>query len=76
MGTIFGVIVGYALGTQAGKDGWKELKDAWATIRSSEEVRDLLSGGMAIVGQLLERGSGLAGEVLRAKGGDELRRAA
>jgi hypothetical protein len=76
MGTIFGVIVGYALGTQAGKDGWKELKDAWTTIRNSEEVRDLLSGGLALAGQVLGRGGDLAGELIRAKGGDELRRAA
>lgn len=76
MGTILGVIVGYTLGTQAGKDGWKELKEAWATIYSSQEVRDLLSGGLAIAGQLLERGGGLAGEALRVKGGGELRRAA
>jgi hypothetical protein len=64
MGTIIGVLVGYVLGTQSGKEGWQETKAAWATIRQSEELRDLLAGGVSLardsVGQVL-RGNGVLG---------------
>ena len=41
MGVIIGVIVGYVMGTKSGEQGLEELKDAWKTIRSSEEARDI-----------------------------------
>jgi hypothetical protein len=43
MGTVMGFVLGYMLGTKAGDQGYKELREAWATISSSEEVRDILS---------------------------------
>jgi hypothetical protein len=55
MGVVIGVMVGYALGSRAGADAWPELEEAWKTIVSSEEVRDLVSGGVAIARDLLER---------------------
>ncbi len=55
MGVIIGVIVGYALGAQAGPDAWTEIEDAWHTIYTSEEVRDLLAGAGGIVRQVVEK---------------------
>ncbi|HEY1653230.1 MAG TPA: hypothetical protein VGG09_15195 [Acidimicrobiales bacterium] len=55
MGVIIGVIVGYALGAKAGPDAWTEIEDAWHTIYTSEEVRDLVAGGADIIRQVLEK---------------------
>jgi hypothetical protein len=55
MGVIIGVIVGYALGSRSGPEGWSELEDAWRTIYTSEEVRDLVSGTADIVGEVLKK---------------------
>jgi hypothetical protein len=55
MGVIIGVLVGYAMGTRAGSGGWAELEDAWHTITTSEEVRDLIEGGLSIAKDVLGR---------------------
>ncbi|HEY6473855.1 MAG TPA: hypothetical protein VIY26_13265 [Acidimicrobiales bacterium] len=55
MGVIIGVIIGYALGSRAGPEGWAELQDAWHTIYTSEEVRDLVSGAADIAGEVLKK---------------------
>ena len=47
MGALFGFIVGYLLGTREGQRGYGEIKDAWHTIRTSDESRDLISRGLA-----------------------------
>jgi hypothetical protein len=57
VGTIIGVVVGYALGTRAGDDGWTEFRDAWKVISSSEEVRDMVSAGLSMTREFLGRGS-------------------
>jgi hypothetical protein len=57
MGTLVGVVVGYALGTRAGEQGWTEFYDAWKVISSSDEVRDLIAGGFSVAKDLLGRGS-------------------
>jgi hypothetical protein len=57
MGVIVGVVVGYAFGTRAGEQGWQEFKDAWKVISTSEEVRDMVTGGFSIARDLLARGS-------------------
>jgi hypothetical protein len=75
MGAIVGVVIGYALGTRAGEEGWEELRDAWKTITSSEEVRDIVSGGFLMARQLLQRGGAILAERLEGSGGG-LRRAA
>ena len=56
MGTVIGVVVGYALGTRAGEQGWEEFRESWKVITSSEEVRDLISGGLSMARQLIGRG--------------------
>jgi hypothetical protein len=55
MGVIIGVIVGYALGSKAGPDAWSELEEAWRTISTSEEVRDLVSGAVDMVSQVVKK---------------------
>jgi hypothetical protein len=77
VGVIIGVVVGYALGTRAGEEGWAEFKDAWKVISTSEEVRDLISAGFSVSRDLLGRGSGLLAGVLGgSEPGAKLRRAA
>jgi hypothetical protein len=70
MGTIIGVVVGYALGTRAGDEGWEEFKDAWKVISTSEEVRDLLAAGFSIGREFLSRGTEVFIEVLGQNGHD------
>ena len=57
MGVIVGVVVGYAFGARAGDKGWEEFKQAWKVISTSEEVRDMVVGGLAVARELLVRGS-------------------
>ncbi|MDQ6617068.1 MAG: hypothetical protein M3083_20575 [Actinomycetota bacterium] len=57
MGTIVGLVIGYALGTRAGENGWVEFRDSLKTITTSEEVRDLVSVGFSIARDLLQRAS-------------------
>jgi hypothetical protein len=64
MGVVIGVMVGYALGSRAGADAWPELEDAWKTIVASEEVRDLVSGGLSLARDLLGRRGELIAGVL------------
>ena len=64
MGAIVGVIIGYTLGTRAGEQGWVELRDAWSVIASSEEVRDLLAGGLSIAKEMLARGTEMLSDML------------
>jgi hypothetical protein len=62
MGALFGFVAGYIVGVRAGPQAFEELKDAWQTIRESEEVKELLAGGLAIVGDLLSRGRDLVSD--------------
>ena len=75
MGTVMGFVLGYLLGTKAGDEGYKELRDAWATISSSEEVRDILAGGLSTLGELLKQGRGVLAERLASGSGEGLRAA-
>ena len=63
MGTMLGVVIGHVLGTRAGEKGYDELRDAWNTIRSSDEVKDMVAGGFSIARGLLQRG----GEMLATR---------
>jgi hypothetical protein len=68
MGVIIGVIVGYVMGAKSGDQGLEELKEAWATIRSSEEAKELMTGGLAMAASLVSRGGGMLVERLQASG--------
>jgi hypothetical protein len=77
MGVVIGVLVGYALGSRAGAEAWPELEEAWRTIVSSEEVRDLVSGGVSLARDLVERRGELIAGLLGVPDPDaRLRRAA
>jgi hypothetical protein len=77
MGVVIGVLVGYAIGSKAGSEAWPELEEAWKTIVASEEVRDLLSGGVSLARDLLSRrGDLIAGVLGLSDGSDRLRQAA
>jgi hypothetical protein len=58
MGTVLGVVIGYVLGVRAGEHGWDELRDAWDVISTSEEVRDLLAGSLAMGRDMMARAAG------------------
>jgi hypothetical protein len=64
MGVVIGVLVGYAFGSKAGSEAWPELEEAWKTIVASEEVRDLLAGGLSLAQDLLARRGELIAGVL------------
>ena len=63
MGVIIGVIVGYVMGARSGEQGLEELKEAWTTIRSSDEARELIAGGLSMAASLISRG----GDMLAAR---------
>ena len=69
MGVIIGVIVGYVMGTKSGDRGLAELKDAWNTIRTSDEAREIMAGGLSMAASLISRGGGLLAERPQPSGG-------
>ncbi len=69
MGVVIGVVVGYALGTRAGEDGWTEFRDAWKVIATSEEVRDMATGGFSVARGLVGRSSERLADALGGSGG-------
>lgn len=77
MGAIVGVVIGYALGTRAGPDGWTNVKEAVKVIRSSDEAKDLVTTAFSVVRDILGKGSEiLAGALGGSDGGAGLRQAA
>lgn len=64
MGTMIGFVLGYVLGTRAGEEGWNELLHSWKTISSSDEVKELVSGGLSVARDFLQQGAGIAAERL------------
>jgi len=62
MGAVVGFAVGYLLGTQAGREGLEELVASWKVISESDEVRDLVAGGMAAARDLVAHGRGALAE--------------
>jgi hypothetical protein len=56
---VIAFLVGYIFGARAGEEGLEELKDAWKTISSSGEVKDLLAGGFSIARDIVSRGGGI-----------------
>ena len=77
MGTVIGVLIGYAFGTRAGDEGWTEFRESWKVIASSEEVRDLMGTGLTMAREILGKGSkGLGGVFASSATSVALRRAA
>ncbi|HEY6624150.1 MAG TPA: hypothetical protein VIX85_09980 [Acidimicrobiales bacterium] len=74
MGAMIGFVLGYVLGTRAGEQGWNDLVESWRTISSSDEVRDILVGGLSIARDYLRQGAGMMADRLdRDEGGSGLR---
>ena len=74
MGVIIGVVVGYVMGSRAGPDAWSELEEAWQTIISSEEVQDLVAGGISMARDLLSRRTEILASVLGGANSDSILR--
>lgn len=69
MGVLIGVIVGYVMGAKSGEQGLTELKEAWATIRASEEAREIVAGGLSMAAGLISRGGGMLADRLQQSSG-------
>jgi hypothetical protein len=76
MGAMIGFVIGYVVGTRAGPGGYDELRASWATISSSEELRDMLAGGISVLRDLLQQGRGMLAERLAPEAGGGLRQVA
>jgi uncharacterized protein with ACT and thioredoxin-like domain len=50
MGVIMAFMVGYVLGTRAGREGMEQLVDAVEAIATSEEVHALVVTGLNLMG--------------------------
>lgn len=66
MGVLIGVIVGYVMGAKSGEQGLDDLKEAWATIRTSDEAKALLAGGLSMVASFITKGGGMLAERLHS----------
>lgn len=65
METLIGFAIGFVVGTRQGKDGLRTLRRSFDAIRTSPEVRELLSGGVAVAGSMARQVlTGGAGPVL------------
>jgi hypothetical protein len=73
MGAMVGMVIGYVLGTRAGERGRDELRESWQTISSSQEVRDMITGGAALGAVMLRRGRGMLAERLQVPDDSGLR---
>lgn len=76
MGVIVGVVIGYVLGSRSGEKGFEELREALRTISTSEEVRDMVAGGLSVAGDLVRQGRGLLADRLQLPATDGLHRVA
>ncbi len=66
MGAVVGLVVGYVLGCRAGEKGYQELKDSLHTITTSEEVKELVSGGLSVLADLVDQGRAILVDRLQA----------
>lgn len=57
MGVMLGFFVGYVMGTRAGQEGFDELVATVRQIAGSAELREMLSGGVSLLGDALRAGS-------------------
>jgi hypothetical protein len=67
MEAIIGFVAGYLVGSREGKAGLERLKTSWQAIRSSPEVRKLLTDGLSMAEQVVRQApvGGISGTVVR-----------
>jgi hypothetical protein len=65
METIIGFVVGYLVGVNGGRDGLQRMRSSWQAIRTSPEVRRLVTEGMVVAQAAAGRASrgGLGGAI-------------
>jgi hypothetical protein len=57
METIIGFVAGYLVGVNSGRDGLERARSSWRSIRTSPEVRRLVSEGAVIARTAIGRAS-------------------
>ena len=67
MEAIIGFVAGYLVGSREGKAGLERLKTSWKAIRSSPEVRKLVTDGLSMAEQVVRQApiGGISGTVVR-----------
>ena len=71
MGVMLGFFVGYVMGTRAGQEGFEELMATARQIIGSEQLKELVSGGVSLLGEAAKAGTKAVGN-----GGASVRRIA
>jgi len=56
MGTLAGLIVGYAVGAGTRPEGYRKLREAWEEIQASDEWKGLVATATGFVQNALARG--------------------
>ena len=67
MGVMVGFVLGYVFGTRAGQEGYQEMIGALKTITSSGELKELVGGGMSLLGDVLKQSTGALGDGAESK---------
>lgn len=62
MGVVLGFVVGYVMGTRAGERGYEELVGTVRQIVGSGELKELLSSGLALLGEAVRAGTRVAAD--------------
>jgi hypothetical protein len=57
METIIGFVAGYLVGVNGGRDGLQRVRSSWRAIRTSPEVRRLVSEGAVVAQAAVSRAS-------------------
>ena len=68
MGALVGFLLGYLYGTRVGQEGLEELVRSWEVISSSDEVRDLVAGGVSMARDLALHGRGMLADRIQPEG--------
>lgn len=67
MGVMVGFVLGYVFGTRAGREGYEEMVRAVRTIASSGDLKELIGGGVSVLGDVLKQGSAALGDANESK---------
>lgn len=70
MTTLLAFLLGYVFGARAGESGLADLVNAVETIRSSEEVRDLIEGSISVLKDLVRQGGSMLAERMSPSGNE------